>query len=153
MFHSLIREITNTGLFTSLHSPAVFRKNEFNLYPFYSKRKGLGAPIGGMSLSRKSSIGGGCGGLRPFLHQYGVRGQGSSSTETPGDSKDEETSDQGRIEQKFGNQLFLCNGNLALSRQINSCDVWFTLYATLYVHCQQSLHRQAMTNVLFVSHP
>ena len=115
LFLSLFRENTNTGLFISLHSPAVFRKNEFNLYPFYSKKKGLGAPIGGMSLSRNSSFGGGCGGVRPFLHQYGVRGQESSSTETPGDSKDEETSDQGGLEQVVDNhvkQLFLVNDNL-----------------------------------------
>lgn len=46
----------------------MFRKSEFNLYPFYSKKKGSG---GGVALTRKPSFGS----MRPFLHQYEVKGQ------------------------------------------------------------------------------
>lgn len=52
-----------------MFSPAaVFRKSETNLYPFYSKRRG-GA--GGTALTRKPSFGS----VRPFLHQYEVKGE------------------------------------------------------------------------------
>lgn len=47
----------------------MFRKSELNLYPFYSKKKGSG---GGVALSRRPSFGGS---MRPFLHQYEVKGQ------------------------------------------------------------------------------
>lgn len=48
-------------------TPAVFRKSEFNLYPFYSKKRGGG---GSVALTRKPSFGN----MRPFLHQYEVKG-------------------------------------------------------------------------------
>lgn len=53
---------------------AVFRKSEANLYPFYSRRKGNGG--GGSSLTRKPSFGS----MRPFLHQYEVKVDGSHTT-------------------------------------------------------------------------
>lgn len=46
----------------------MFRKSELNLYPFYSKKKGGN---GGFPLTRKPSFGS----MRPFLHQYEVKGQ------------------------------------------------------------------------------
>ena len=85
-----------------LHA-AVFRKNEFNLYPFYSKKKGGGAgsssQLGGVGLTRKASFGaGGGGGVRPFLHQYEVKGQQSSTSKSdvPADKTDDSSSDQGK---------------------------------------------------------
>ena len=78
----------------SLYLPvAVFRKNEFNLYPFYSKKKGGAgsSSLGGVGLSRKASFGA-SGGVRPFLHQYGVKGQQSTSdgvADKAGDSSDQ----------------------------------------------------------------
>ena len=78
---------------------AVFRKNEFNLYPFYSKKKGGSgsSSLGGVGLTRKPSFGA-SGGVRPFLHQYEVKGQQSSAS-TPSDVTDDkvdDTSDQGK---------------------------------------------------------
>ena len=81
-------------IFYSLYLPlAVFRKNEFNLYPFYSKKKGGAgsSSLGGVGLSRKASFGA-SGGVRPFLHQYGVKGQQSTSdgaADKAGDSSDQ----------------------------------------------------------------
>ena len=51
---------------------AVFRKTESNLFPFYSRRKGS---VGGTLLTRKPSMGS----MRPFLHQYEVKLEGSTS--------------------------------------------------------------------------
>ncbi len=50
----------------------MFRKSEATLYPFYSKRKG--GP-GGVALTRKPSFGS----VRPFLHQYEVKGHAARS--------------------------------------------------------------------------
>ena len=55
-----------------LSSTAVFRKSEYNLYPFYSKKKGAGGKAG-VALSRKPSLGS----VRPFLHQYEVKAPGT----------------------------------------------------------------------------
>ena len=78
--------------FPFTHYAAVFRKSEFNLYPFYSKRKGgNGGGAGGTSLTRKPSFGS----VRPFLHQYEVKNhpraassQPSSAPSSPIKSKD-----------------------------------------------------------------
>jgi hypothetical protein len=85
-------------LFLPLHV-AVFRKNEFNLYPFYSKKKGGGgssSQLGGVGLTRKASFGAN-GGVRPFLHQYEVKGQQSSTStsDVPADKTDD-NSEQGK---------------------------------------------------------
>lgn len=85
-------QVSVTRIFSTF-SAAVFRKNEFNLYPFYSKKKGLGTSLGGVGLTRKASFGA-SGGVRPFLHQYEVKGHESSAT--PSDKKGDESSDQGK---------------------------------------------------------
>lgn len=51
----------------------MFRKSEVNLYPFYSKKKGGN---GGVPLTRKPSFGS----MRPFLHQYEVKGQARAAS-------------------------------------------------------------------------
>ena len=58
----------NYSHFSVFSFSAVFRKSEFSLYPFYSKKKGN---AGGVPLTRKPSFGN----PRPFLHQYEVKGQ------------------------------------------------------------------------------
>ena len=53
-----------------------------------------------MGLTRKASFGtgGGGGGVRPFLHQYEVKGQQSSTSKSdvPADKTDDSSSDQGK---------------------------------------------------------
>lgn len=93
--------ILSLSLSLPLHV-AVFRKNEFNLYPFYSKKKGgagSSSQLGGVGLTRKASFGaGGGGGVRPFLHQYEVKGQQSSTSKSdvPADKTDDSSSEQGK---------------------------------------------------------
>ena len=52
----------------------MFRKSESNLYPFYSKRRGSG----GTALTRRPSFGS----VRPFLHQYEVKGEASTGNKS-----------------------------------------------------------------------
>lgn len=67
---------------------AVSRKSEFNLYPFYPKKKGA---CGGVALTRKPSAGS----MRPFLHQYEVKGQGRASSCGPNSAPSSPTKSKG----------------------------------------------------------
>lgn len=65
---------------------AVCRKNEITLYPFYKKKGGSGSGGGGVPLTRKPSFNS----MRPFLHQYEVKGQSgpNSAPSSPVKSKE-----------------------------------------------------------------